>query len=600
MLKGLKVKTGTWDLSELLKDPIKDEFNRSLSHINAKVANFEEKKSVLGKDISTTDFMSLIKNSEDIAESLSYVTGYAHLKYAEDTSSNDIGALVTKVNIFSSEVSNKLLFFDLWFKKVLDEQNADRLIKESPDVYKDYLHHERSMSKYTLNESEEKIINILDVTGISALIKIYDRMTNGFEFEYIEERGTRKIRKTITNKEKLVSLVRSSRPSERVAAYKSLLSTYKKNSGVLGEIYINRILNWNNEYVLLRGFPSPISVRNLANNISDETIMALLNVCRSNSKVFHQYFKEKAKILRVKKLERYHLYAPLKSQEQKKIAFGEALRMVLDAFGDFHPEFKAIVQDLVTKKHIHSKLQNNKQGGAFCSTISPKVAPFVLLNFDGTLRDISTMAHEFGHAIHSVLAADKPISVQHPSLPLAETASVFGEMILNDRLLDKVKKNDKKIMLAEQIDDFYATIMRQAYFTLFEISAHETIGKNSATNIDDLSKIYLDNLREQFGNSLKLSDDFKYEWLYIPHFYHSPFYCYAYSFGNLLVMSLYQQFKNEGKEFIPKYIRILSAGGSKKPEDLLLNEGIDISKEDFWQSGFNLVSDKINELIHIK
>ncbi|HKU82439.1 MAG TPA: M3 family oligoendopeptidase [Candidatus Nitrosocosmicus sp.] len=594
------MKTGTWDLSELLKDPIKDEFNRSLSHINAKVANFEEKKSVLGKDISTTDFMSLIKNSEDIAESLSYVTGYAHLKYAEDTSSNDIGALVTKVNIFSSEVSNKLLFFDLWFKKLLDEQNADRLIKESPDVYKDYLHHERSMSKFTLNESEEKIINILDVTGISALIKIYDRMTNGFEFDYIEERGTRKIRKTITNKEKLVSLVRSSRPSERVAAYKSLLSTYKKNSGVLGEIYINRILNWNNEYVLLRGFPSPISVRNLANNISDETIMALLNVCRSNSKVFHQYFKEKAKILRVKKLERYHLYAPLKSQEQKKIAFGEALRMVLDAFGDFHPEFKAIVQDLVTKKHIHSKLQNNKQGGAFCSTISPKVAPFVLLNFDGTLRDISTMAHEFGHAIHSVLAADKPISVQHPSLPLAETASVFGEMILNDRLLDKVKKNDKKILLAEQIDDFYATIMRQAYFTLFEISVHEAIGKNSATNIDELSEIYMDNLREQFGNSLKLSDDFKYEWLYIPHFYHSPFYCYAYSFGNLLVMSLYQQFKNEGKEFIPKYIRILSAGGSKKPEDLLLNEGIDISKEDFWQRGFNLVGDKINELNHIK
>ena len=600
MLKGLKVKTGTWDLSELLKDPIKDEFNRSLSHINAKVANFEEKKSVLGKDISTNDFMNLIKNSEDIVESLSYVTGYAHLKYAEDTSSNDIGALVTKVNIFSSEVSNKLLFFDLWFKKLLDEQNADRLIKDSPDVYKDYLHHERSMSKYTLNESEEKIINVLDVTGISALIKIYDRMTNGFEFEYIEERGTRKIRKTITNKEKLVSLVRSSRPSERVAAYKSLLSTYKKNSGVLGEIYINRILNWNNEYILLRGFPSPISVRNLANNISDETIMALLNVCRSNSKVFHQYFKEKAKILRVKKLERYHLYAPLKSQEQKKIAFGEALRMVLDAFGDFHPEFKAIVQDLVTKKHIHSKLQNNKQGGAFCSTISPKVAPFVLLNFDGTLRDISTMAHEFGHAIHSVLAADKPISVQHPSLPLAETASVFGEMILNDRLLDKVKKNDKKIMLAEQIDDFYATIMRQAYFTLFEISVHERIGKNSATNIDELSEIYMDNLKEQFGNSLKLSDDFKYEWLYIPHFYHSPFYCYAYSFGNLLVMSLYQQFKNEGKEFIPKYIRILSAGGSKKPEDLLLNEGIDISKEDFWQRGFNLVGDKINELNHIK
>ena len=600
MSKVLKMKTGEWDLSELLKDPSKKEFNKSLADISANVANFEEKKSTLGHDISTTDFIKLIKDSEEIAESLSYVTGYAHLKYAEDTSSNNVGALVTKVNIFATEISNKLLFFDLWFKKVLDEENADRLIKEAPDVYKDYLLHERSMSKYTLNEAEEKIVNILDVTGMSALIKIYDRMTNGFEFEYIEERGTRKVRKTITNKEKLVSLVRSSKSSERIAAYRSLLSTYKKNSGVLGEIYINRILNWNNEYLLLRGFPTPISVRNLSNNISDETIMALLNVCRSNSKVFHQYFREKAKILNVNKLERYHLYAPLKSQNQDKITYGEALKMVLEAFNDFHPEFKAIVQNLVTKKHIHSKLQDNKQGGAFCSTISPKVDPFVLLNFDGTLRDISTMAHEFGHAIHSVLAADKPISVQHPSLPLAETASVFGEMILNDRLLEQVKKKDKKLMLAEQIDDFYATIMRQAYFTIFEISAHEMIGKNSATSIDELAETYMDNLREQFGNSLKVSDDFRYEWLYIPHFYHSPFYCYAYSFGNLLVMSLYQQFKNEGKEFIPNYISILSAGGSKKPEDLLLSRGIDISKQDFWQRGFDLVSDKINELKEIR
>jgi oligoendopeptidase F len=594
------MKSGVWDLTELVKDPVKNEFDKLLNDINAKVENFEAKKSSLVPGISTTDFMKFIKNSEEIAESLSYATGYAHLKYAEDTSSNDIGALVTKVNIFSTEISNKLLFFDLWFKKVLDEENANRLIIGVPDVYKDYLLHERSMSKYTLSESEEKIINILDVTGMSALIKIYDRMTNGFEFEYIEEIGTRKKRKIITNKEKLVSLVRSSRSSERVAAYKSLLSTYKRNSGVLGEIYINRILNWNNEYVLLRGFPTPISVRNLSNNISDETIKALLNVCRTNSKIFHQYFKEKAKMLRVKKLERYHLYAPLKSQNQKKIPYEKAIKMVLEAFDDFHPEFKTIVQNLIVKKHIHSKLQDNKQGGAFCSTISPKVDPFVLLNFDGTLRDISTMAHEFGHAIHSVLASDKPISVQHPSLPLAETASVFGEMILNDRLLDQVKKKDKKIMLAEQIDDFYATIMRQAYFTIFEITAHEMIGKNSATSIDELSEIYMDNLREQFGNSLKISDDFKYEWLYIPHFYHSPFYCYSYSFGNLLVMSLYQQFKNEGKGFISKYISILSSGGSKKPEDLLLNQGIDISKEEFWQGGFSLVNDKINEFIKIK
>ena len=592
----LRLKPGEWDLSDLLRNPNLDQINNALERINEKINSFEKTKATLNSNISSSDFVRLIQDSESIAEDLSILTGYAHLKYAENTASNSSAALVTKVSNFATEASNKLLFFDLWFKKVLDEANAKRLIQNAPIIYRDYLLHERSMSKYTLDESEEKIINLLDVTGMNALIKIYDRMSNSFEFEYIESRGKRKVKKIFTNKEKLVSLVRSTKSSERVAAYKALLTTYKKNSGVLGEIYLNRILNWHNEFIELRKFPTPISVRNLSNDISDEAVSALLKVCRSNSQIFQKYFLEKAKMLKVRRLERYHLYAPLKTQKQKKVLYGTAMKMVLEAFEGFYPEFRSIVQNLVTRKHVHSKLQNSKQSGAFCSTISPSINPYVLLNFDGTLRDISTMAHEFGHAIHSVLASDKPISVQHPSLPLAETASVFGEMILNDNIISKVPKKNKKVMLAEQIDDFYATIMRQAYFTIFEIDAHNLVGNNNATTSDELCDLYIANLREQFGNAMKLSDDFKYEWLYIPHFYHSPFYCYAYSFGNLLVLSLYQQFKNEGKDFIPRYINILSSGGSRKPEQLLLENDIDITKESFWQKGFDLVTERIQIL----
>jgi oligoendopeptidase F len=598
--KLIKLKTGTWDLSELVKNPKSDEFSKFLLSIDEKVKQFESKRSMLKPEISSKNFFEMIKDSESISEKLSIVLGYVHLKYAEDTSSNEAASLMTKMNLYATEISNKLLFFDMWFKKDLDENNANRLIDESPKVYQDHLKHERSLSKFTLNESEEQIINILDVTGIDALIKIYDRMTNGFEYEYVEIKGKRKIKKIFTNKEKLVSLVRSSRATERIAAYKSLWSTYKKNSGVLGEIYINRVLNWYNEYIVLRKFPSPISVRNLYNNIDDTTIDIVLKVCRSNAGIFQKYFKEKSKMLKLKKLERYHLYAPLNFQKQEKVNYDKAMKTVLSAYDDFDPSFKQILEKLVEKKHIDSELRNNKQGGAFCSTITPRIDPFVLLNFDETLRDVSTMAHEFGHAIHSVLASDKPISVQHPPLPLAETASVFGEMLLNDKISNKVSNKEKKILLAEQIDDFYATIMRQAYFTIFEVSAHDSISKNNATTIDELSDLYLSNLKEQFGDSIKVTDDFKYEWLYIPHIYHSPFYCYAYSFGNLLVMSLYQQYKDEGKEFIPKYIRILSSGGTKKPEHLLMDEGIDINNENFWQKGFDLVNEKITELITIK
>ena len=599
-MSKLRLKTGPWNLSELIENPKNDEISNFLKSIDQKVEQFENKRSVLKPDISSKDFLDLIKNAESISEKLSIVAGYAHLKYAENTSSNEASSLMTRMNIYASEISNKLLFFDLWFKKDLDDNNANRLINEAPTVYQEHLKHERDLSKYTLKESEEKIINILDTTGIEALIKIYDRMTNGFEYEYIELKGKKKIKKIFTNKEKLVTLVRSSSPTERIAAYKSLWSTYKKNSGVLGEIYINRVLNWHNEYIILRKFPSPISVRNLYNNIDDKTVETLIEVCRANAGIFQRYFKEKSKMLKLKKLERYHLYAPLKIKKQEKINYNKAIETVLNAYEDFDPKFKQIVEKIVEEKHIDSEIRNNKQGGAFCSTISPQIDPFVLLNFDGTIRDISTMAHEFGHAIHSVLSSDKPISVQHAPLPLAETASVFGEMLLNDKISNKVSDKERKILLAEQIDDFYATIMRQTYFTIFEISAHEMISNNNATTIDNLTNLYLSNLKEQFGDSIKVSEDFKYEWLYIPHIYHSPFYCYAYAFGNLLVMSLYQQYKNEGKDFIPKYIRILSAGGTKKPERLLMDEGIDISSESFWQKGFDLVNQKIIELNTLK
>jgi oligoendopeptidase F len=245
---------------------------------------------------------------------------------------------------------------------------------------------------------------------------------------------------------------------------------------------------------------------------------------------------------------------------------------------------------------VDSEIRKAKQGGAFCYTVTPRLTPYVLLNFDGRVRDVSTMAHELGHAIHSMAASDKPISVAHAPLPLAETASVFAEILLNDRLSSKLSREQKAILLASQIDDMYATIMRQAYFTLFEIEAHKSITEKNA-NISEISDLYLRNLEDQFGDSVTISDDFRWEWLYIPHLYHSPFYCYAYSFGNLLVLSLYQQFRKEGKlSFTPKYYKLLSSGGIYKPEEILSDIGIDISSRDFWQQGFDLVEKNVQEL----
>ena len=551
------MKVGRWDISDLVKDPSSEDFSRFLRSIEEQAVQFEGGRQLLRPDISPEEFEGLIYMLESISEKVSIASGHAYLSYYADTSSNEASALVIKMEKLASEISNRMLFFDLWFKKQIDDENANRLINAIPKAYQEHLRHKRLVAKYSLSEPEEKIISTLEVTGVRALTKIYDKMTSSFEFTMKLRHGRKTIEKKFDNKEKLVSLVRSPDGNKREAAYKSLLQVYKRNSGVLGEIYQNIIMQWKDEAIMMRGYRSPISVRNIANNLEDATVDALLAACRNNVAIFHDYFVEKAKMLGMKKLHRYHLYAPIsnKASDSKKFAYGKAVETMLDSLGAFDPQFRRLAERVFVEHHIDSEIRRAKRGGAFCYTVTPKLTPYVLLNFDGLSRDVSTLAHEFGHAIHSMLASDMPLMVFHAPLPLAETASVFAEMLLNEKMAEKMSKKERRILLAEQIDNLYATIIRQAYFTLFEINAHKAIGENNAT-IDAVAKIYIDNLKEQFGTAVTISPDFEWEWIYIPHFYHTPFYTYAYSFGNLLVLSLYRRYKLEDRSsFVPKYFK---------------------------------------------
>jgi oligoendopeptidase F len=269
--------------------------------------------------------------------------------------------------------------------------------------------------------------------------------------------------------------------------------------------------------------------------------------------------------------------------------------MVLKSFQQFDPRLAELVQRVFDQDHIDSEVRKGKRSGAFCSTVTPDLTPWVLQSYNGTPRNVATMAHELGHAVHSMLAAQHTMLTHHASLPLAETASTFAEMLLVDHLLEIEEDPDvRRDILFGQMDDAYATIIRQAYFALFERQAHERVHEGAA--VDDLSGIYLDNLKDQFGDSLDLSEDFRFEWLAIPHFYFAPFYVYAYTFGQLLVLSLYKQYKDEGESFIPRYIDILSAGGSASPEEILTNAGIDMRKETFWQGGFDVVKRSLEQL----
>jgi oligoendopeptidase F len=369
---------------------------------------------------------------------------------------------------------------------------------------------------------------------------------------------------------------------------------YGEDSNLLGQIYQSLVRDWYNENVQLRHFTSPISVRNLVNDIPDEVVNTLLDVAEQNTGLFQRFFQLKAKQLGMAKLRRYDIYAPLADTE-KRYEFGAGAEMVLDSFKEFSPSVAEMAQRVFEQNHLDSEVRKGKMSGAFCATVAPDITPWVHVNYQGRPDDVGTLAHELGHAIHSMLAAGHSLFTQHACLPLAETASTFGEMLLLDKLLaTEPDETVRRAMLFQQVDDAYATIMRQSQFAIFERKAHQMVQEGAA--VDELAEAYMQNLRNQFGEAVEVSDEFRWEWVSIPHIYGTPFYVYAYAFGQLLVLSLYQQFKVEGESFKPRYLKILAAGGSLSPEHILTEAGIDMRSVAFWQGGFDVIKSIVEQL----
>ena len=322
----------------------------------------------------------------------------------------------------------------------------------------------------------------------------------------------------------------------------------------------------------------------------------LLDVCRHNVGIFQRYFQLKAGCLGIPsgKLRRYDIYTPL-VEADKTFEYGAGKKLVMESFSKFSPQVANLAQRVFDEKHLDSESRYGKRGGAFCYAPLPELTPWVMINYEGRARDIATLAHELGHAIHNMLSGGHSIMTFHASLPLAETASVFAEMQLTEMLLgQETDPAVRRDLLAYAIDDAYVTVIRQTYFTLFEREAYQMVDEGKS--IEELTTAYMNNLNEQFGDAVEISDEFKWEWLTVPHIFNVPFYTYAYGFGQLLVLALYQQYRLEGEAFVPKYLKILSYGGSESPMKILSEAGLDITSRAFWQGGFDFINNMIAEL----
>jgi len=573
----MQYKQSRWDLLAL---GIKN-IEASMKTIEERVASFEKKKKLLKNTISQKTFLSLIAELEDIVRLTTKLGVYANLRFSENSKDQKAVAEMSSVEQFLTQIQNRLLYFSLWFKH-LPQSKASELINASKK-YKYYLEYMRKLKPHTLEEKEEKIINIKDNTGQSALLTLYELITSHFEFKFQGKNRTQ---------EEMYQFIRNKSSKVREQAYKTLLAPYIKNKDILGEIYKNILNDWRAENIELRGHRSPIAVRNTINDIPDEAVEALLAVCSRNEHLFTRFFEIKRKRLKLKTLRRVDIYAPIR-KEKADIPYDTAVQLVLSTFQGFNQEFYDAAKKIIDNNHVHSTVQQGKRPGAFCCSSTTSILPYILLSYTKTWRDVSTLAHELGHGIHAILASKQTEFTQEACLPLAETASIFSEMLLSEKIL-KENPNAAKQLIFMKLDDIYASIIRQAGFVRFEIQAHEMIKQGKT--VDEMSQAYLAALRQQLGKNVEVDDIFAYEWAYIPHIFHTPFYCYAYAFGNLLTLALYKKYKQEGEPFVKKIITMLSMGSSASPVEITKIVGVDITSQAFWQQGFDAIEEMIRQL----
>jgi oligoendopeptidase F len=571
-----------WDLSDLYAAHDDPRIDLTIKDCYARAERFADRFRALMQDHETLTAESLLQalsELESIYETLGRVGSYAGLLYAADTAKPEYQDLTQRVEQRSTEVRNLLLFFELeWLK--FDDTIASRLIADPTlEAYRHYLISLRRYRPHTLTELEERVINDRDNTGRNAFGRLFSEITSSLTFAF-EKQGE----KADLNLSQILSLLHESDRALRQSAMETLYQGLAQQGQVLTFIY-DTLIQDQLTMDRLRSYPDPMAQRHLFNEIDGAAVKTMMAVVEENYGLAQDYFRLKAKLLKLPRLALYDQYAPV-GKEVKPFPYQQARQVILAAFDAFDPKFRQIAAEFFDKHWIDAEIRKGKRGGAFCASPSPQLHPYILCNYDDNLRDVMTVAHELGHGLHGCLSRKQSYFNYDTPLTTAETASVFGEMLVFDYLLEHQTDPEVQIaLLAGKIEDIFATVFRQNVLTRFEEKAFAARTEKRLTH-DALGMLWLEANGKYYGDAVEIPDGYRWGWSYIPHFIHSRFYCYSYVFGQLLVLALYRMYKDEGKSFVPKYLALLEAGGSDTPEALLEPLGVNTRAAEFWQKGF--------------
>ena len=578
----------SWDLSSLYKSITDPKIAKDLKLTLRKAKSFNKKYKGSLESITAKKLVGIISRYETILQEAVKPVTFATLVFAENSNNSKNSAFYQEMKAKHLEIYQQVLFFELELLQLPENKLVGLTKDEALQNYHHFLKLLLINKSHRLSEQEEKIFNDKSLTGSGAFVRLFDEELARKKFEF-----TLRGKKKLLNESELLELFHSAdreiRKTAALALSKGLQEELKRLTFITNILVEDKAVN--DRYFK---YQYPEESRHLANEIDREIVETLTRVVTKNYKIVQEYYTFKKSVLGYKTLEVYDVYAP-SGKTTKKISYQEAKNITLSSFTKFTPDYSRAAKLFFDKNWIDAGIKEGKRGGAFCEYVTPDTHPYVLLNYFGNIRDVLTLAHELGHGVNAYYSRKQTYLNFDWPLILAETASVFAEMLVFDHLKEEFSPREKFSLYMSKVEDIFATIFRQISMYQFEQDIHHMRRKKGELTAEEIGKLWNKRRREMFGKSVEVSTDYNSWWSYIPHFKHTPFYVYAYAFGELLTLSLYNQYKQDKQKFVPKYLELLSAGGTKTPEELLKPLGVNLKDEKFWQGGVDLINNLVRE-----
>jgi oligoendopeptidase F len=576
-----------WDLAPLLDGAGDDRAGaaRMLDEARDRASAFAQTHSGKVAALDPAGLHDAMRELEAINELIGRVGSYASLRFSVDTADPANGALLQLVQERATEVETLLLFFELEWAALADDRAEELLADPGVDFCRHHLRSVRRYRPHLLSESEEKVLAEKSISSQAAWSRLFGEVVAALRVTLDDQ--------DLTLDVALSRLQLPDRDVRREAAA-AVSRTLEPGLRTRGFIY-NTLVYDKSVEDRLRNYPHWLASRNLSNEASDESVMALIEAVRARFDIPQRWYRVKARLLGIDRLADYDRSAPV-LREDVVYSFGQARDLVLDAYKSFSPVAGQVARRFFDERWIDAPPRPHKRGGAFCAYTVPSVHPYVLLNYTAQRRDVLTMAHELGHGLHAALAQPQGVFHQSTPLTLAETASVFGEQLVFGRMLAEAADDEHRLgLLAEQIDGAIATVFRQMAMNRFEHLIHTRRRSDGELSTDRICESWVEAQSELFGDSVEITEDYRMWWSYVPHFINTPGYVYAYAYGQLLALSVYSRYLGEGESFVPRYLELLSAGGSRSPEELAEIVGIDLTDPGFWDAGLALIEKQLTE-----